>query len=88
MFDITRQMKIPVAVCSIDARSCYERIVHVAAFLALRRLGVPKSMIIRLLHTIQMTEHSARTSFGDSKAAYGGSSWRLPPYGSIQGTSL
>ena len=26
-----------------------------------------------------------RTSFGDSKTTYGGSDWRLPPHGSIQG---
>ena len=32
-----------------------------------------------------MMEHSVRTSFGDSHETYGGSEWRLPPHGTIQG---
>ena len=78
-------MKKAIAVCSDDARSCYDRIVHVAAYLALRRLGIPKPMIISMLHTIQMMKYSVRTSFGDSKETYGGSEWRLPPHSNIQG---
>ena len=85
IYDISRQMKKALAVCSNDARSCYDRIVHVAAYLALRRLGIPKPMIISMLHTIQMMEHSVRTSFGDSKETYGGAAWRLPPHSNIQG---
>ena len=46
VFDISRQMKTPIYVCSNDAQLCYGRIVHVAAFLALRRLGIPKLMIV------------------------------------------
>jgi len=61
-----------MAACSNDARSCYDRIVYVAAYLALRRLGIPKPMIINMLHTIQMMEYSIRTSFGDSSVTYGG----------------
>ena len=72
IYDISRQMKQAMAVCSNDARSCYDRIVHVAAFLASRRLGIPKPMLISMLHTIQMMEHSVRTSFGNSKETYGG----------------
>ena len=85
IYDISRQMKQAMAVCSNDARSYYDRIVHVAAFLALRRLGIPKPMIISMLHTIQMMEHSVRKSFGDSKETYGGDAWRLPPHSNIQG---
>ena len=78
-------MKLPVAACSNDARSCYDGIVHVAAFLALRQLGIPKPMIISMLRTIQLIEHSMWTSFGDLEETYGGADWRLPPHGSIQG---
>ena len=85
IYDISRQMKRLMAVCSNDARSCYDRIVHVAAYLALRRLGVPKPMIISMLITIQEMEHSIRTSFGDSSITYGGKEWRLKPHGSVQG---
>ena len=36
IYDISRQMKTPIAVCSNDVRSCSDMIVHVVAFLALR----------------------------------------------------
>jgi len=70
--DISRQRKKMMVVCSNDAQSCYDRIVHVAAYLALRRLGIPKPMIISILHTIQMMEHSICASFGNSNETYGG----------------
>ena len=60
-------------------------ILHVAAYLALRRLGIPKPIIISMLHTIQMMEHSIRTFFGDSTTTYGGKEWILKPHGSVQG---
>ena len=50
IYDISMHMKTPIEVCSNDARSCYDRIVHVAAFLALRRLGIPKPMIISITY--------------------------------------
>ena len=78
-------MKLPMTVSSQDTRSCCNRVVHVAAFLALRRLGIPNAMIISMLRTTQKMEHSIRTSFGDSVATYGGLGWRLPPHGTIQG---
>ena len=85
IYDIHRQMKQPLAVCSNDARSCYDHIVHVIAFLALHRLGITKPMIISMLQNIKMMEHSVRTSFGDSMETYGGNDWRLSPHGSVQG---
>ena len=84
VYDISRQMKHPLAVYSNDARSCSDYISYAAAFLALRRLGIPEPMIISMLHTIQMMEHSVRTSFGDSTETYGGTTWRLPPHDIIQ----
>ena len=85
IYNISRQMKQAIAVCSNDARSCYDCIVDVAAFLALCRLGIPKLMIISMLHTIQMIEHSVWTSFGNSEETYGGTTYQLPPHSNIQG---
>ena len=85
MYDVSQQQKQPMAVCSEDARSCYDRIVHVAAFLALRKLGISKSMIVSMLVTIQHMEHHIRTSFGDSVQHYGGDKWSTPPLGTILG---
>lgn len=76
-----------MAVCSNDAKSYYDRIIQVAAYLALRRLGIPEAMLISMLHTIKMMEHSVRTSFGDSTQTCGGATWRLKPHGTIQGNS-
>ena len=41
------------ALTSCDLAGCYDRIVHMAAYLALRQLGVPKVMVISLLQTVQ-----------------------------------
>ena len=37
LFDILQQRKINGAICSNDAASCYNRIVHLAAAIAMRR---------------------------------------------------
>ena len=87
-YDIFRQMKHAIVVCSNDARSYYDMIVHVAAFLALRCLSIPKNMIIGMLHTIQQMEHSIPTFYGDSKNKYCGSSWRCPSFGTIQSNDV
>ena len=73
VYDVFRQMTKLIAVCSNNARSCYDRIIHIAAFLALRQLRIPKLMIIRMLHTIQVMEHVIRISFDDSTEIYSGS---------------
>ena len=36
IYDYSCQMKRPIEVCSNNTRSCYDRIVHVAAFLSMR----------------------------------------------------
>ena len=41
-------------------------------------------MIISMVHTIKMIEHSIRIYFGDSTETYGGKDWRLKSHGSIQ----
>ena len=40
-YDIFRQSRHPGALCSNDAKSCYDRIAHGAAGLAMQRCGVP-----------------------------------------------
>jgi len=85
IYDVSHQMEKPIVVCSNGARSCYGKIVHIAAFLALRRMVIAKPIIISMLHTIQMMEHIIRTSYDDSTETYGSSEWRLPPHGKIYG---
>ena len=51
-YDISRKMKLPMVVWFNNARSCYDRIVHMVAFLDLRWIGIPKPMIVSMLPTI------------------------------------
>ncbi len=65
-FDILRQKKQRGALCSTDAMSCYDRITHLAASLALQRTGAPKNTVHCMLDTIQHLKHYIRTTYGDS----------------------
>jgi hypothetical protein len=52
-FDFARQLKRPLAMCSNDAKSCYDRIVHSVASLCMRRVGVEEPPIVCMFTTIQ-----------------------------------
>jgi len=84
-FDIVRKLKRAGAVCSNDAKSCYDLIGQMQATLSMQRVGVPKNIIICLFTTLQDAIHKVRTGFGDSKDHYGGSVWLVPIHGIGQG---
>jgi len=84
-FDILRQLKRAGAICSNDAKSCYDLIGHTQASLSMQRVGVPKNIINCLFTTLQEAVHTVRTGFGDSKASYGGKVWLVPIHGIGQG---
>jgi hypothetical protein len=79
----------PYALVSVDLKSCYDRINHTSASLALQRTGIHKAEIISMFDSIQRMTHKVQTAFGDSKSTYGGNSstskWKLPPQGVLQG---
>lgn len=79
----------PYVMTSCDLKSCYDRINHSSASLALQRIGVSPQEIISMFHTIQTMSHKVRTAYGESKTSYGGDTskkrWRLPPQGVLQG---
>jgi len=84
-FDILRQLKCPGAICSNDAKSCYDLIGHTQAAISMQRVGVPKSIIRCLFSTLQNAVHRVRTGYGDSSESYGGQVWLLPLHGIGQG---
>jgi len=84
-FDILRQLKWSGAICSNDAKSCYDLIGHTQASLSMQRVGVPRNIINCLFTTLQEAIHKVRTGFGDSKAFYGGKVWLVPIHGIGQG---
>jgi hypothetical protein len=84
-YDLLRQFKHPGVLCSNDAKSCYDRILHAVASLCLRRLGLPESAIVCMFTTLQNMEHTVRTVYGDSQNTYGGALWAVPMQGIFQG---
>ena len=45
-FDLIRYQKISAGMTAADLKSCYDRVAHVAAVLALRSFGIPLEPII------------------------------------------
>jgi hypothetical protein len=69
-FDIWRQLRQSGALCSNDAKSCYDRIVHNCASICMQRVGTPIQPIISMFSTIQQLKHHTKTVFGESSKGY------------------
>ena len=70
--DISRQSRTPMALISVNAAQCYDR-VH-PTLMSLIWLGLtnhPQSVIL-LLHVLQQMKIYTRTGFGDSSTFFGG----------------
>jgi hypothetical protein len=69
--DLLRQRRQAGALCSNDAKSCYDRIVHNIASLAMRRTGLPAEPIKLMFESLQKAEHRVTiTAFGISEQTY------------------
>ena len=77
------------AITSVDLTSCYDRIIHIAAALALLRIGISHSRIKSMFKAIQQMIHRIRTVYGDSDITYGGElgNWENWPQGVLQGNA-
>lgn len=84
-FDIWRQNRQAGALCSNDAKSCYNRITHNFASLCLQRVRVPLAPIQSMFDTIQRLRHYIRTTYGDSDMFFSGREWDTPIQGVGQG---
>ena len=83
--DHIRGCRVRAILISNDAKGCFDRIAHVVAILALRRLGVPRPAILSMIQVIQQMQHYIRTAFGESDRSYGPNTTGPPPQGLIQG---
>jgi Reverse transcriptase (RNA-dependent DNA polymerase) len=81
--DILRQEKRDFSLITLDAKSCYDRIVQPMAALALKRQGATDSMIRAMFDTISKMERCVRTVYGDSDITYKESNKRH--HGILQG---
>jgi hypothetical protein len=82
--DLLRQRRQAGALCSNDAKSCYDRIVHAFAILCMLKFGVQLPPLISMFQCLQEADHKIRTAYGDSTNTYGGNR-TVPLQGSGQG---
>jgi hypothetical protein len=82
--DMLRQPKTPGAVCSNDAKSCYDLIGHTPASLAMLCQGVPQSAVTFVFTTLHELTYKVRITYRDSDITYGGKEI-IPFHGVMQG---
>jgi exonuclease III len=82
-YDVSRQRKRPMALCSNDATACYDRIVHSVASVCMQRLGVDARTCQVMFGTLQQIKHHVATAYGTSSTPYGG--LEIPLHGIGQG---
>lgn len=74
MADLSRQARHPMAIVSVDASNCYDRVNHVIMSLVwLALLGMSNfTAIAATLFVLQSMRFYQRTGFGDSETFFGG----------------
>lgn len=89
ILDHIRQFRKKAIYCANDARSCYDRILLIVAYLTLRVHGISRDAAQCSVDTICRMKHHIRTVYGDSNIFYGGDTWLdnngLYPHGNGQG---
>jgi hypothetical protein len=68
--DIARLEHHFMALCSNDAKSCYDRILHAVASICMRRVGVQPEKCEMMFGTLAQVDHYVRTNFGHSTTSY------------------
>lgn len=69
--DIKQQKCQPGILCSDDATSCYDQIVHSAANFCMQQLGVASNTCRVMFGTLQELQHFASSTSGTSSNSYG-----------------
>ena len=75
---------------SCDLKSCYDRVAHTPAVLALTGFGAPQEPLLCLFHSIQVMQYTTRKSYGGSDQILGGlaEGFTSRPQGFGQGNGL
>ena len=84
-YDIMLQLRQPGLLCSNDAKSCYDRILHSVAALAYKRIGIPSQPVECMLKCIQDMNFHIRTTFGLSSDSMNKLNTHSPFQGISQG---
>lgn len=71
IIDVARQSKTPAVYISIDAKSCYDRILLMVAYLTMRYMGVPEEAAKSSISTLVEMPRKIKTVYGESEGTYG-----------------
>jgi len=74
-YNILQQWKRPVALCSNDAKSCYNCITLLAAVLSLCRLGALIPTVQSMVKMIHRMQHHICTAYSNSQQAASQKNW-------------
>lgn len=69
-FDLMKQKRLPGAVCTNNAKSCYDQIVHNIAVICMIRAGALKEAVWSMFKTLRNAMHYIKTAFGISNDSY------------------
>ena len=71
-FDIVRYQKTSAAMAAVDLKSCYDRVAHAPAYLAMRSYGIPSEPLECMFQAIQDMQYYTVTHHGVSNLSFGG----------------
>ena len=80
--DTLRQQRRGGAIASVDAQTCYNRIVHSIASLCFQRMGVPTPVIATMFEMTCNVRFFLCTACGDSDISFGGT--KEDPFQGVQ----
>jgi len=78
LYNHAQYTHIPMAICSNNAKSCYDHIVLIIAALCLCQLGVGKPLVQSMLTTLYGMQHHVQSMYGNSTISQGRSHWGTP----------
>jgi len=85
IIDVARQKKRDCIYIANDAKSCYDRILMIVAYLTMVKNGIEPLVAKSCIAGILDMEMKIRTTHGDSTTTYGGKKWLMKPHGCGQG---
>ncbi|KAL3760545.1 hypothetical protein ACHAWU_009506 [Discostella pseudostelligera] len=84
--DLSRQERRPMALVSVDAAQCYDRVNHIMMSLVWTALGVSQTAISIIVDCLSNMTIYTRTGFGDLTSSFGGRDQLIPFCGLGQGS--
>jgi len=85
LYNLVQFCQQPMALCSNDAKSCYDWIVLTVAALCLCQAGIPLASVASMVQTLHNMHHYTRMAFGNLTISQGQHKWGKPIEGIGQG---